>query len=255
MRLVCTLAAMVGATAACRPHVAPPPPPTPEPRGSAQPAELARALAAWHDDDDIDPLRAWVRAHPDAAQAEVVREVVALHDYDACYGEGVDEDGLRAVVVAYPDTVAGRIASARLVGDGLGRLRANVPSRELVDFLDGGDAWARTEDGRSRLPATDLQWFRSTHAPELEAKLASTLLADRCRAHMGYCNWWIAKRPDAGETPAITEARRQTWYERGHPTWRGREHARCAYKCAKTCRERSTSLDDGCYGPCYARCG
>jgi hypothetical protein len=219
-------------------------------------------VQAWNDRDDIGPLRAWVDAHATAASSrgraddvQVWREVVALAEYDACHADdAVDEARMREVVRRWPDTVAGRSAVVRLTGDVLGRLRAAIPSRDLVDFLEGGDAWARATDGQSRLPATDLVAFRDAHAPALAASLGQTLLADRCRTHMAYCNWWIERRADDARTPAIAAARKQAWYERAHPTWRGGPHARCAARCAKTCRERATPLDDGCWSPCYARC-
>jgi hypothetical protein len=253
-RLALAFAALLAAFA-CVPKGTPPPPAPAGHRAQPRAPELERAVRAWHDHDDIAPLRAWIDRHPQAHDVDVWREVVALADYDACHADaGVDEAGMREVVRRYPDTVAARTAIARLSGDTLGRLRTSIPSRDLVDLLDGGDAWARTDDGALRMPATDLAAFRNAHADELEQALARTLVADRCRTLMGYCNWWIEKRAGAPQTAAIAAARKQAWYDRGHPEWRGGAHARCAARCMKTCRERATALDDGCWTPCYSRC-
>jgi len=254
-RLAVVLVALCGLLPACRPQGTPPPPTPAAHRARALSPELARAVAAWHERDDIGPLRSWVARHPADGDVEVWREVVALADYDACHADGaVDEARMRELVQRYPDTVAAKTAIARLSGDVLGRLRSSVPSRELVDFLAGSEAWARTQDGSAKMPAIDLAAFRDAHALELEQSLAQALVADRCRTHMGYCNWWIEHRPDAAETPAIAAARKQAWYDRGHPTWQGGPHARCSYRCAKTCRERAAPLDDDCWAPCYSRC-
>ena len=253
-RLALAFAALLAAFA-CVPKGTPPPPAPAGHRAQPRAPELERAVRAWHDHDDIAPLRAWIDRHPRAHDVDVWREVVALADYDACHADaGVDEAGMREVVRRYPDTVAARTAIARLSGDTLGRLRTSIPSRDLVDLLDGGDAWARADDGALRMPATDLAAFRNAHANELEQALARTLVADRCRTLMGYCNWWVEKRPDAPQTAAIAAARKQAWYDRGHPEWRGGPHARCAARCMKTCRERATALDDACWTPCYSRC-
>jgi hypothetical protein len=247
--------ALCGLVPACRPQGTPPPPTPAGHRSQALRPDLARAVAAWHEHDDIAPLRSWVAQHPDADDVHVWREVVALTDYDACHVDGaIDEARMRVLVQRYPDTVAAKTAIARLSADVLDRLRTSVPSRELVEFLDGGDAWARTGDDGAKMPAVDLAAFHDAHAPELEQSLARVLVADRCRTYMGYCNWWIEHRPAAAETPAIAAARKQAWYDRGHPSWRGGPHARCSYRCAKTCRERATALDDDCWTSCDSRC-
>jgi hypothetical protein len=241
--------------AACHPKISAPPPVPAGHRPTTRAPALEHAVVAWKEHDDIRPLKGWVAQHRDAPEAEVWREIIALHDYDACHAEaGTDEARLREVVRRYPETVAGRVAIARLSGDVLGHLRRAIPSRDLVDFLDGGQAWARTDDGQSRLPAIDLAAFHGAYAPDLEQTLARTLVADRCRTHMEYCNWWVERRPDAPQTAAIAAAWKQTWYERGHPTWRGGAHARCSLRCSLNCRERAKPLDDSCYAPCYARC-
>jgi hypothetical protein len=247
--------ALCGLLLACRPQGTPPPPVPAGHRAKALAPELARAVHAWHELDDIAPLRTWVGAHPDDADVEVWREVVALAEYDECHADGaIDEARMRVVVQRYPGTVAANTAIARLSGDVLGRLRTSVPSRELVEFLAGGDGWAKSEDGGERMPAIDLASFHDAHAPELEQSLARALVADRCRTYMAYCNWWIEHRPGAAETPTIAAARKQAWYDRGHPPWRGGAYARCSYRCATTCRERAAPLDDDCWAPCASRC-
>ena len=254
-RLALAFIAVFAAGGACHPNISAPPPVPAGHRATKRAPALERAVAAWKERDDIGPLVGWLAQHGDDPDAEVWREVVAMHDYDACHaGEAIDEAGMREVVRKYPDTVAGRVAIARLSGDMLGHLRRAIPSRDLVDFLDGGQAWARTDDGQARMPATDLAAFHGAHAQDLEQALARTLVTDRCRTHMAYCNWWIQRRPAAPETSTIAAARKQAWYDRGHPTWRGGAHARCALRCSLNCRERAMPLDDSCYPPCYARC-
>lgn len=229
------------------------PPSAPYRTAVAQPEALAMAIASWHEDEDIEPLAGYVAAHPDA-DLGVWREVVALYRYDACGESRTDVHGLRTVAHDFPDTVAGQIAEVTLLGDGLARLHAEVPGPLLVDFLDGGDAWTRDSRGNSQVAAADLERVRRERGPALRAQLVAALVSDACNATMGYCTWWLSRYPGDAESVAITSAVTKTWYRRGHPTWKGGEHARCALKCAKRCRERAAVLDDSCYQPCYARC-
>jgi hypothetical protein len=229
------------------------PPAAPQRQGAALAPALAEAIATWHDADDIEPLASYVAAHPEA-DLGVWREVVALHRYDACDASAADPHGLRTVAQQFPDTVAGNYARVTLLGDGLGRLQSAAVGPLVVDFLDGGDAWTRDAEGRSHVPTTEIDATRRERAPQLRARLASALVDDGCATTMGYCTWWIAKYPGEPETRAIADAAKQAWYRRGHPHWKGGQHARCALRCAKGCRESATPLDDSCYAPCYAKC-
>lgn len=219
----------------------------------AQPEALTRAIADWHEDENIEPLAEYVAAHPDA-ELGVWREVVALQRYDACGASRTDVHGLRTVLHEFPDTIAGRIAGATLMGDGLSRLRAEIPGPLLVDFLAGGDAWTRDLEGRPQIATADAERVRSEEESDLRSQLAAALLRDGCEATMGYCAWWLSRYPGDADTAGIAAAATKTWYRRGHPSWRGNEHARCALRCAKNCKANAKPLDDSCYQPCYARC-
>lgn len=229
------------------------PPSPPERRVEAQPPALVAAIERWHQADDIEPLARYVAANP-GAQDGVWREVVALRRYDACDRAGTDAQALRTVAHDFPDTVAGRLASATLLGDGLGRLRAEVPGPLVVDFLDGGDAWARDGHGQLQLGVAELERAQAEQAPGLRDRFAAALAADGCATTMGYCSWWSSRYPNDPRTAGIIAAAKQTWYRRGHPTWQGGEHARCAARCVKRCKAIAAVLDDSCWQPCYARC-
>ncbi len=232
------------------------PPPAPvEASTDGRSPELARAIESWHVDDDLEPLRRWVRRHPGDPDVGVWREVVALHSYEACAQPtgGNDEGQLRSVAREYPETLAGRVAALTLVGDRLGALYSSVPGPLVADFLDGGDAWAK-DGGGAAIVTTQLAAVHDVHSEPLRDAMARALLDDRCDATMGYCSWWVARYPNDARTAAIEDAITATWYRRGHPHWRGGKHARCAYRCMRECRERASALDDSCYAPCYARC-
>lgn len=231
----------------------PPPPPRSASEKTRSP-ELTQAIASWREQDDLEPLRRWVRRHPTDPEAGVWREIVALHRYDACNGEaGNDEAGLRIVARDYPETLAGRVATITLVGDRLDTLYAAIPGTLVTDFLDGGDAWARTGDG-SAIAGMDLAAIHDVHGEPLRHAMAKALVADHCDATMGYCSWWVARYPSDASTPTVKAEIAQTWYRRGHPHWRGGKHARCAFRCMRECRERAEPLDDTCYAPCYSQC-
>lgn len=233
---------------------APPPVPVHE-RGPAMDPALAAAIRAWHEHDDLGPLRAYVRAHPDDDVAARWREVVALHGYDACgHAADPDVDGLRRVVADYPDTMGGRVAALTLAGDGLARLRAHNPSPEVVDFLAGGDAWNRGASGEPRVPADQAAAIHREHVDEIRDAMARVLLADGCRTALGYCTWWVEHETGHASTRAIRHALDSEWYRRGHPPWKSGEHLRCAQRCVRRCRPEAKPLDDGCHAPCFAKC-
>lgn len=217
------------------------------------PPALADAIGRWHEHEELDPLARYVAAHPEE-DLGVWREVVALHRYEACGTGRSDLPGLRTVAQDYPDTIGGRIAGITLLGDGLGRLEAEVPGALLVDFLDGGDAWARDASGASMVTAADAERARAAHGPALRDRLGRALLSDRCATTMGYCNWWLSRYPDAEASENIEAAVGEVWSQRAHPTWQSGEHARCAVRCVKRCRPRAAPLDDSCFAPCYSRC-
>lgn len=238
---------------ACASSPPPAPPSAPRRAGPEVPPALAEAIATWHDDGDLEPLAGYVAAHPDD-DLGVWREVVALHRYEACATTQPDREGLRSVAREYPDTVGGNIAAVTLFGDGLGRLHAEIPGPLVVDFLDGGDAWARDAHGALSIGAAELERAREQYAPGLRQQLADALLAEGCDATMGYCNWWLSRQADAPQSAAVGAAVANTWSRRAHPTWQGGDHARCAVRCVKRCRPRAAPLDDSCFAPCYARC-
>jgi hypothetical protein len=128
-----------------------------------------------------------------------------------------------------------------------------VPGMLATDFLDGGDAWTRAADG-TKVADIDLSTVAERHGAPIRDAMAAALLRDRCNATMGYCTWWVARYPSDPRTASIASEITQTWYRRGHPHWEGGRHARCAYRCAKQCRDRAAPLDDGCYAPCYSTC-
>ncbi|MBC8072809.1 MAG: hypothetical protein IAG13_31095 [Deltaproteobacteria bacterium] len=249
--VVCVLSLSIGCAGGSRNG----PPPVPSrARGQAIEPELEQAIASWHDADDLEPLRAWVKRHPQHAAAELWREVVALHSYESGEpGQEPGDDQLRSIAREYPETLAGQVATITLVGDRLGSLYAAVPGLLATDFLDGGDAWTRAEDG-TKVADVDLSTLAERHGTPIRDAMAQAMLGDRCSATMGYCNWWVARYPSDPRTASIATEIAQTWYRRGHPHWEGGRHARCAYRCAKECRERATPLDDGCYAPCYSTC-
>jgi hypothetical protein len=249
-----SLLLLVCVQVACAREMRVPPPPPLRTAEQAQSPELVEAIARWHDEDDLEPLRRFVRRHPNDVEAELWREVVALHSYDACTGEsGDDETGLRGIVREYPDTLAGRVAMLELVGDRLDTLYAAVPGTLVTDFLEGGDAWARAGDG-STIAGLDLAAIRDAHGGALRNALGQAIVADHCNETMGYCSWWVARYPSDALTATVKAEITQTWYRRGHPHWRGGKHARCAFRCMRECRERARPLDDTCYAPCYSRC-
>ncbi|MFO0636518.1 MAG: hypothetical protein U0168_27120 [Nannocystaceae bacterium] len=240
--------------AACRtagPPAVPPPPPGAV--AAALDPALADAVATWRGADDIEPLARYLERHGDDDSLGVWREVVALHRYDLARQREAPAQPLREIAVSYPDTVAGQVATATLLDDVLASLYGEVPGPKVIDFLEGGRAWAADADGGA-LPGLDAEALRRAHGEALRALLAAALLDDGCDSTMGYCTWWLTRLASDPRSPDIAAAAKQTWYRRGHPTWQGGEHARCALRCAKRCRERATPLDDRCYGGCYAKC-
>lgn len=224
-------------------------------RGPAMDPKLTAAVAAWHEHDDLAPLRAYVRANPDDKAAERWREVVALHGYDACARTAEpDISALRRVVVDYPDTMAGRVAAVTLAGEGLARLRTHNPSVEVADFLAGGDAWNREPSGNLRLPADQAATIRREHTNEVRDSMARALVTDGCKGLLGYCTWWLEHESAHASTPAIRTALDAEWYRRAHPPWKSGEHLRCASRCVRQCRPEAKPLEDACYAPCFARC-
>jgi hypothetical protein len=248
---LCVASLLLGCAGGAR--SGPPALPTPVQAPSRSPA-LLHAIASWHEHDDLEPLRAWVRRHPDDPDAALWREVVALHSYEACAAEsGPGDAGLRSVAREYPETLAGQVATITLVGDRLGSLYAAVPGPLATDFLDGGDAWTRAADGTG-IAGLDVSTITDHHGTAIRDAMGQALLADRCDATMGYCSWWVARYPSDPRTATIADEVAQTWYRRGHPQWEGGRHARCALRCAKECRDRAAPLDDTCYAPCNDRC-
>ncbi len=228
-------------------------PATPGRAAPSRDADLAEAVSRWHDDGDIEPLARYVAGHPDE-DTGVWREVVALHRYEACGESSTEMHGLRTIAHEFPDTVGGRIAAVRLFGDRLTRLRSEIPGPLVVDLLGGGDAWTRDESGVTQISAVDAERVRSEYAAELRDQLGAALVAEGCDATMGYCTWWLHRDLAGAHDRAIATAAAKTWVRRGHPTWRGGEHARCAARCSKRCRDAATPLDDSCFAPCYATC-
>ena len=259
---------------ACRHAPAPPDPARPETAPAAVQRALDVAVARYHDDGDLDLLRAWVEQHPDHADADIWREVIALRTYErlsigdplapaepAQVGDdpavarlpAPDPQRLVALVAAYPDTLGGRTAQALLEAEGLRRLREPVLNPIAVAFLEGDEGW--TDAAGVTMPHVDLHDFHARHAPILAARFAQTLVDDGCASTMGWCTWWVQRFPDAAATPAIHDAMYRVWHRRAHPRWQGRNHAACAFACARKCRQGAAPLDDGCYEPCIARCG
>lgn len=253
----------VVAPAACEHGNASAPPVPPRAAHGITSPELQAAVDAWREDDDVGPLQRYLEQHRDDESLGVWREVVALHDYDRARPI-IDEQRRTAspaqlgrIAERYPDTIAGQLSAATLLSDVVDALYREPAGPLVIDFLDGGTAWCHAREdakGGHGAACREAQAIRRSHAVTVQRRLSSALQADGCAATMATCNWWIARYPDAPETAAIVAASREVWQRRAHPHWQGGEHARCALRCAKTCRERATPLDDGCYDPCYAGC-
>lgn len=219
----------------------------------ARPPALEAAVASWHERDDIEPLAAYVAAH-DGEELGVWREVVALARYESSSSDHDDSVMLGAVARDYPDTVAGSVAAITVQGDAIARVEAELPGMLAVDFLEGTGRWAADDTGRTVLGPQAREAIERARSPGLAARFADALIADGCVETMKYCTWWTARYPAAPQTEAVEQAAAAEWYRRGHPKWRGGDHARCALRCAKRCRAASTPLDDDCYAGCYAGC-
>ncbi len=236
--------------------------------------DLDVAAAAYHDDGDLEPLVAWVDAHPDHPEVEVWREVVALRTYESLVigdpwtpaeaepGEDAavatlpepSVPALVALVERYPGTFGAQTAAALLESDGLRRLTQPAFNDALVAFLEGRNDWVHDDDGRNLMPNVDLAAFRDRHEDTLRARLGERLAQSACAESMGYCTWYVDRFPDEPIAGELQAAMKQEWYRRGHPRWRSSRFANCAYRCAKTCRNDAVPLDDACYAPCFARC-
>ena len=235
---------------------------------------LDQAVAAYHDDGDLERLTAWVDTHPDHPEVDVWREVVALRTYESLViGDpwSVEEPAagedtavaplpqpsateLVALVQRYPVTLAAETAAALLEREGLERLKVPAFNDAVVAFLEGRSDWVHDAYGRNLMPNVYLDAFRARHEDGLRASLAARLSEDRCVDSMGYCTWFVATYPEDPATEELQAAMKDEWYRRGHPRWRGSRFANCAYRCAKDCRHSAEPLDDACYAPCFARC-
>ncbi len=238
-------------------------------------SELDQAVRSYHETSELGPLQAWVDRNPDHPEYDVWREVVALRIYESLVigdpWEGVPaEEGddpavatlpepsvsqLVSVVERYPDTIAAVTAQAVLEEDGLRRLTQPPFNDSVVAFLEGRDDWVRDPTGRVMMPNVDLEAFRERHESSLRQRLGERLVEDRCAQKMGYCTWWVQNFPQESVTAGVQQAMKEEWYRRGHPPWRGKRYANCAYRCAKACRSDSEPLDDACYEPCFEGCG
>lgn len=267
-----SLAAILLASPSCR-HAPAPPDPSPPPVASAAAEHaLEEAVARYHDDGEIDLLRAWVERHPDHEDAEIWREVIALRAYERlAIGElssapaEADEDPavapvadpdpqqLVALVTAYPDTLGGRTAQALLDAEGVRRLREPVLNPIAVAFLEGDDSWV--DAAGMTMSEAEMADFRARHEQALADRIAAVLVDDGCTKTMGWCTWWVGRFPEAAATPAIHDAMYRVWYRRAHPRWQGRNHAACSFACARKCRRSAVPFDDGCYDACVVRCG
>ncbi len=236
--------------------------------------ELDLATAAYHEDGDLEKLVAWVDTHPDHAEVDVWREVVALRTYESLvigdpWSPADPEEGedvavaplpepsvpaLVALVERYPGTLGAETAQALLESDGLRRLTQPAFNDAVVAFLEGRDDWVEDDHGRNLMPNVDLSAFRDRHEETLRSRLGERLAENACKESMGYCTWYIERYPEAPVVGQLQAAMKQEWYRRGHPRWRGSRFANCSYRCAKTCRTDAAPLEDTCYAPCFARC-
>ncbi len=224
----------------------------------AEPTALERAIEHYRATGDWEPLRREVDARPDDPSIDLWREVVALRRYDAWIEARVEaEDGMRplgsegalaALAARYPGTYAARSASVALDVEMVGELTRAPIRDEVVAFLDGSDACFEA------LPDASPTRFRAGFEEAVRQAFGQALLESGCADNMGYCNWWVARFPDDPVTAHVRAQVKDVWWKRGHPRWTGRNHAHCAWKCARHCRERAAPLDDGCWAPCYARC-
>jgi len=243
-------------------------------QAAAVQSELDRAVAEYEADGDLERLTAWVDAHPEHAEVDIWREVVALRSYEALVvGDPwtveeakAGEDAavaplpepkaadLVALVERYPGTLGAETAQALLESEGLRRLSIPAFNDSVVSFLEGRDDWVEDDYGRNLMPNVDLEVFRSRHEHTLRSRLGERLAEDRCVESMGYCTWYVQRYPEDPVTESLHVAMKDEWYRRGHPRWRGSKFANCAYRCAKSCRNDAEPLDDACYAPCFARC-
>jgi hypothetical protein len=250
LRLAVGLIAL-GCATSCTTRSATPLPSPPVRDEGARPPALDDAIARWHDDDDIEPLAAYVADHP-SDELGVWREVVALARYETTHASS--DAALLSLAHEFPDTVAGSVAALTVQGEALARVEADVPGMLAVDFLDGKGGWACDADGRAMLPRATRESIERARSAGLRERFGDALVAEGCVETMGYCTWWTTRFPTAPQTAAIERAVAAEWYRRGHPTWKGGEHARCALRCAKRCRQSAEPLVDDCYDGCYSRC-
>jgi hypothetical protein len=261
-----TLVVTLFAAPSCR-HAPPPPDPaSPQAASAAARSELTDAVARYHDHGELDPLRAWVERNPEHDDAQIWREVIALRTYesiaigDAHEGDDPavaalpdpDPQALLALAIAYPSTIGGRTAQAMLEADGLRRLTEPALNPIVIEFLEGNDAWPQTAG--VLMPSVDLADFRARHEAQLADRFARRLLDDGCTTTMGYCTWWVRRFPDAEATALMRDHMQQVWTKRAHPRWQGRNHAACAFACARKCRQGAVPFDDSCYDRCMVRC-
>lgn len=220
----------------------------------ALPPALDAAVVRWHEHDDIEPLAAYVATH-DGDELGVWREVVALARYETTNEHELQSDAaLRSLATEFPDTIAGSVAAVTVQGDVIARVEADVPGMLAVDFLDGTGRWALDASGRELLAPATRASIERARGSGLRDRFGDALVAEGCVDTMRYCTWFTARFPTAVQTDAITKSVAAEWYRRGHPTWKGGEHARCALRCAKRCRQSVTPLDDECYAGCYSGC-
>lgn len=229
--------------------------------------DLDRAVDAYHRYGEWALLQEWVHAHPDDPDAERWREIVALRRYEtervgpsAVVG---DEPELKAnpnaaavatIAQRYGDTVGGRLAMAVASEEGMRRLSTPIANPWVIGFLEGRDEWAYDGQGRPMIPESDIEHIRHIHAARVRNRLGNHLHEQRCVELVGYCMWWVRQYPTDGRTHQLRIELKQIWYERGHPPWKGKRHANCALRCARSCVENADPPDDACFAPCYAQC-